>query len=91
MRFYHIKDCSAATIEYRALLNLRFGYRCLGVAYKDSWIKYNNFWTNLVPKLSLMFFAKTDCGGEVWLFHFKYNKRVFSLVRKNRKFKLVFK
>ncbi len=64
-RPYLLRNCYIAQIESWALLNLRFGYTCLGIAYWPKDKRHRPWW---VPHLSLTFWNHSGQCDQHWVF-----------------------
>lgn len=77
MRFYRLTDCYSAQIEAVALLNLRFGFTCMGVAYWRSWQALRSAawgWRNWFPRVSIELWSHTGQNDMRQIFRLKVNR-----------------
>jgi hypothetical protein len=76
MKAYKLKNCYHSQVEGNALVNIRFGFTCFGIAYPHKFWKKKrtDFWW--IPRLSFEFWAHTGQCAQRWIFRFTMlNKR----------------
>ena len=77
MRFYTTGDSISAQIEACALLNLRFGGRCAGLAYPRAWQALRSKawgWRGFLPRVSLSFFVPPHQNDKRIWFELRINR-----------------